>query len=350
MSSLSGRSPAKPRFNKKPDFSSGCPFPLSVNPHYQPTAAESEEWLAKAGVYPDEDHKRAFWACNFGLVTAMSYALADAKRFHILCDFINRLFPSDDLTDEGNLPKDDGTIRANQIVLDALIDPLCYQSKFRIGEFIQDFWGQALSMGCSEGTRRRFIDSTELYLSAVLEEGEKRRNGVVLSLDEYLALRRDTDGFKMCFAMGEFGLTLNLPDVVFNDELLKTLQDCANDVAVVSRDMDSWQVEQAQGDKYNIIAIAKQEKNLTTQNAVAFAARLVLQRVMQYEDCRAKFPSYGPAVDQEIRSYIGIVEGWMRSSFRWSFVGEGLSEVKATTLDVKLLPFRSRIVNPVPAA
>lgn len=90
-------------------------------------------------------------------------------------------------------------------------------------------------MGCSEGTRRRFIDSTELYLSAVLEEGEKRRNGVVLSLDEYLALRRDTDGFKMCFAMGEFGLTLNLPDVVFNDELLKTLQDCANDVAVVSR-------------------------------------------------------------------------------------------------------------------
>lgn len=129
------------------------------SPDYQPTAAESEEWLAKAGVYPDEDHKRAFWACNFGLVTAMSYALADAKRFRpsllcwvsgkmsandipvlkdILCDFINRLFPSDDLTDEGNLPKDDGTIRANQIVLDALIDPLCYQSKFRIGEFIQE--------------------------------------------------------------------------------------------------------------------------------------------------------------------------------------------------------------------
>lgn len=57
----------------------------------------------------------------------------------ILCDFINCLFAFDDLTDEGGLRKDDdGTKRANQIVMNALMDPFCYTTEFRVGEVIRE--------------------------------------------------------------------------------------------------------------------------------------------------------------------------------------------------------------------
>lgn len=68
---------------------SACPFPLSVNPLYQPTAAESEAWLAKFGVGLDEKHKRDFWACNFGLLTAMCYALDDVEGMSLLRPWVS---------------------------------------------------------------------------------------------------------------------------------------------------------------------------------------------------------------------------------------------------------------------
>jgi hypothetical protein len=38
----------------------------------------------------------------------------------------------------------------------------------------------------------------------------------------------------MCFAMGEFGLNLNIPDEVFENPLIKIMEDAANDVVVLS--------------------------------------------------------------------------------------------------------------------
>lgn len=61
------------------DIISASPFPLSVDPLYQPTDAESERCLAKFGFGPDEEHKRAFWARNFGLLTAMCSPLVDVE-------------------------------------------------------------------------------------------------------------------------------------------------------------------------------------------------------------------------------------------------------------------------------
>lgn len=99
---------------------------------------------------------------------------------------------------------------------------------------IVSFWGRAILIGCFEGTRRRFIESTELYLAAVHQQVEKRRTGVIPNLEDYILLRRDTGALKMCFAMGEFGLNLSIPDAVFENDLMKTMQDCANDVVVLS--------------------------------------------------------------------------------------------------------------------
>lgn len=38
----------------------------------------------------------------------------------------------------------------------------------------------------------------------------------------------------MCFAMGEFAMKLNIPDEVLEHPSIKIMEDCANDVVVLS--------------------------------------------------------------------------------------------------------------------
>lgn len=38
----------------------------------------------------------------------------------------------------------------------------------------------------------------------------------------------------MCFAMGEFGLNVDIPDEVFECPQIRIMEDCANDVVVLS--------------------------------------------------------------------------------------------------------------------
>lgn len=96
------------------------------------------------------------------------------------------------------------------------------------------FWSRTLEVGCAEGTQRRFINYTDLYVQAVHDQVMKRIQDEVPSIDEYLALRRDTGALKMCFAMGEFGLNVNIPDEVFEHPLIAIMEECANDVVVLS--------------------------------------------------------------------------------------------------------------------
>ncbi|KAG8943960.1 hypothetical protein FRC00_010843, partial [Tulasnella sp. 408] len=218
------------------------------------------------------------------------------------------------LTDADDLllfDDDEGGPWANKIAMDALKDLLYYRSRFWIGEGIRGFLKQAQLAECSEGTRRRFLKATELYLAAVPQQVEKQRNGVIPGVDEYLALRRETSGLKMCFAIGEFGLLLNLPDAVFEDEMMKIMHDCAIDIVVLLKDMFDGVVEQ--GNTYNIIAVAMQEKkSLTMEAALDFAMQLSLERMDLFYECQAKLPSYGPDADQQIKNYIGLLDDWAR--------------------------------------
>ncbi|KAG8908273.1 hypothetical protein FRB99_007806 [Tulasnella sp. 403] len=326
-----------------PDFIGYSPFNLRVNPHYQPLAAISEKWLDDHKVHPSPKKRAAFEACNFGLLTAMCYPDADYARFRVLCDYINCLFAFDDLTDEGGLRKDGtGTKKASDIIMNALHHPFAYQTEFRCGQVFASFWGRAVETGCAPGMQRRFLEYTDLYVQAVHEQVLNRAQGHIPTIDSFIELRRDTGALKMCFAMGEFGLNLDLPDEVFECPLIRIMEDCANDVVVLSNDIYSYNIEQAQGDTCNIIEVAMKEKGLDVQGAMDFAGGLVKDRVDLFVASKAQLPSWGPRVDADVLKYLRVCEDWMTGGFHWSlqserYFGKNVTNVK-NTLCVELLP------------
>lgn len=106
-----------------PDFIAVAPTPKRVNAHYGSTVQISMDWLDSFGVHPNVRHRKAFQSMDFGMLTAMCYADANAERFRLLCDYINVLFAYDDLADEGALRLDgEGARRAAEVIMEVLND------------------------------------------------------------------------------------------------------------------------------------------------------------------------------------------------------------------------------------
>ena len=74
---------------------------------------------------------------------------------------------------------------------------------------------------------RRFFEAMEAYFDAQCQEADSKE---VPDLDSYIRFRRDASGCKPCFVLIEYANGLNLPDEVFEEPIIRTLQETANDI------------------------------------------------------------------------------------------------------------------------
>jgi hypothetical protein len=68
------------------------------------------------------------------------------------------------------------------------------------------------------GFRQRFLKTFSSYVYAFTREAELRAQGEVLSLDDYIRIRRDNAAVRTCFDLMEWAHGFSLPDEVFEDE------------------------------------------------------------------------------------------------------------------------------------
>ena len=100
--------------------------------------------------------------------------------------------------------------------------------------------GDRLGMA-SATARKRFIDTFDHYLDATVREAENRERGTVLTLGDYLELRRGNSGAYTAHALVECILSIDLQPEVFNHPALWNLTKIAGDmlfIANVSSEFD----------------------------------------------------------------------------------------------------------------
>ena len=116
------------------------------------------------------------------------------------------------------------------------------------------------------------------------------------------------------------------------------------------QDIYSYNIEQAQGDTCNIITAAMQEFGLDMQGSIDHAAKLVRDRIAEYELLKGQLPNWDDVKRDVVLKYLKVCEDWMIAGFEWSLIskryfGEKVQDVKAT-LSVDLLPFQERVILP----
>jgi hypothetical protein len=97
----------------------------------------------------------------------------------------------------------------------------------------------------------------------------------------------------------------------------------------------SYGVEQAQGERYNLIEAIMHQYGVDVQSAMDRAGELVIQRMHQYNIAKKNLPVWGNYMDAQIAKYCSVMEDWMVGNIHWSleserYFGKDVAKVRDT--------------------
>ncbi|KAG5335311.1 hypothetical protein C0989_001474 [Termitomyces sp. Mn162] len=290
------------------------PWKRILNPHYLQAKAESSAWIRSFnGILPRV--QRAMDLGKIELLAALTYPLENKDVLRACCDLMVLYTFYDDYTDIA-MPHEAQQLAT--IVMDALRNP----NKARpadecvIGEISRQFW--QLSLKCvSESARRRFIEAFDEYTTAVSEEAHERAQSFVRNIDDYIIFRRSTGAMNATFMPIQF--TLNLPDEVFEDPVIRRLTDAYSDLATLMNDMYSYNIEQARGDIHNAVTVVMHQENIGLNEATKWVGDYCSKLVHNIFEDLCHVPSFGKEFDGQVKHYLDGMAYWIRGHDSWSF-------------------------------
>ena len=96
------------------------------------------------------------------------------------------------------------------------------------------------------------------------------------------------------------------------------------------------------GDNHNMIAVVMAQEGVELQCAMDFVGSMCEQSINRFVADRAKLPSWGADIDEQVAIYVDGLADWIVGTLHWSFesdryFGKAGFEVKNTRV-VRLLP------------
>ncbi|KAG9094400.1 hypothetical protein FRC06_010835 [Ceratobasidium sp. 370] len=208
---------------------------------------------------------------------------------------------------------------AVDVTMNALRNPDTAQPKFKIAASLLSFFNR-MRANSSPATIKRFVDASELYTQAILQQTVNRSVDDVPTIEEFIQLRRDTSAVKMVFSVLEYSLGLSLPDEVHDDPIIAELSLAGNDILTWANDVYSFPIEQARGDTQNLVFITMWDKQLDLEGAMDYVDQLTRKRVQEYVEAKKQLRSFGPELDPQVALYVQGIEYWVQGSIDWTFM------------------------------
>ncbi|KAL2844769.1 terpene synthase metal binding domain protein [Aspergillus pseudoustus] len=320
-------------------FLSGDP---PVNPQYAETRAESERWIAQKCAFNDRATRRLS-KTDFSYFCSITAPRAGRGELRTVCDWGNWVFPFDDMFDNGSLRED--PTRA-QDVIESLLAGMgmgmdssrpSTRSKSRADDpLIQvhnSVW-ERIVRASPVGTQRRFAKAMHDYCMGSLAQVQNASRKKFPSIEEMLALRRQSAGVAPLFALVEYAHKLDIPDFVFETKSIREIERIGVDFVLIQNDILSYCKEEREGVSHNLVAIARRT-GLSAQSAFTHIGDMLLARYRDWYLALAELPSWGEDVDLQVQVYIEGVRGVVRANLGWSFrsqryFGEMAAEVRRT--------------------
>ncbi|KAF7309111.1 Terpene cyclase [Mycena kentingensis (nom. inval.)] len=323
-----------------PDTLRDWPWARNINPHYALCKKESAAWCESFRAFGPKAQS-VFNRCDFNLLASLAFPLLNRDGCRVGCDLMNLFFVIDEHTDVA----EPAIARAQaDIVMDALRNPRRPRpdGEWIGGEVARAFWANAIRTA-TPTSQRRFVATFAQYMDAVVQQAADRHAQHIRDVNSYFEVRRDTIGAKPSFAINE--LHLNLPDEVMSHPTVVKLTYLCIDALIIGNDLCSYNVEQARGDDgHNLVTIVMHQYHLDVQQAMDWIGDLHDDIAADFLQTWHQIPSFGAAVDRDLRTYVHGLGNWVRANDSWSFESEryfGKQGIEVQhTREVQLLPKR----------
>ncbi|KAF4984010.1 hypothetical protein FZEAL_715 [Fusarium zealandicum] len=285
--------------------------------------------------------KRRVEACDFAFFISVAAPHAPPQKLKTMCDWGNWVFPFDDMFDEGDLKSDqEGSQKVIDSLMNAMIDRPFSGPKLPVVEAHDDVF-QRLAEASPRGVSQRFARAMEDYADGVARHVDHFSLDRVPEVQEMLETRQLSAGVTPLYHLVEYAHGLELPDEVFEDPTIQTLERLGVDF--VANDILSYRKEENDACPFSMVAACRMTGQ-SPQQAFNTVGGLLEERYQDWNDSIRRLPSWGPDIDDQVRQYIEGIQNVVQANISWSFrshryFGDQASKVRQTSkIDVKVSP------------
>ncbi|KZV74593.1 terpenoid synthase [Peniophora sp. CONT] len=294
-------------------------FALKRNPHQKAADDAARMWFKSIGVYSDTKLEQYLSVGRFDLFAALSFPDADLRHLETCLFFFLWAFSTDDLSDEGEFQSSPRNVQdGHDISMQILHDEGATKPTYPYAAMLYDIL-QKIRATSSIGVYDRFCRAFEAWSSSQVQQSANRKDRYFPPMDEFILMRRATIGGAMVEAMVEYSLDINIPAYVFENPVVKAMDDAANDIMTWPNDLCSFNKEQADGDYQNLVCIIMAERDIELQPAIDVLTDMLAIRVDEYARLKKELPSFGEQVDQQLAVYHMNLEHFVQGTVVWYY-------------------------------
>ncbi|KAI0397527.1 isoprenoid synthase domain-containing protein [Xylariaceae sp. FL0594] len=300
-----------------------------VNPNYDWVRPQAEAWFSDFCSF-DKRMSGLLTKADASYFVAVVAPDAAPKEFRTMCDWMNWVFPYDDIFDEGEL-RDKPEAAAE--VMASLMRPMAEALKGGEGKVsvplqsssekrpplvrLHDTIWERLQERCTRGALRRYAQAMARYCAGALIHVEDFASNVAPTPEEMLAKRQLSSGVYPLFQLVEYAHALRIPDRVFEHWTIRELEELGSDIVAIINDLMSYIKEEADAVPHNLVAAAR-IGGLSAQEAFDYVGGMLDSRFERWERAVAQVPSWGnDVVDEHVRMYIDGVANTVRANLNW---------------------------------
>ncbi|TBU44824.1 terpenoid synthase [Dichomitus squalens] len=298
-----------------PDTMADWPWQRAFHPYTDEATLESDKWFRSLAIFSPKSmhaHEQNFVGCLAGL----AYPHGSPNDLRAGMDFMHVLFAIDEYAE---IERPAAVAEFVQILLDAFHNPGKPRpsGEITIGELTRQFWARA-GRTATPQAGKYFLEAMKDFLDSLVSQAEYRNNGTNPSIDDYIQLRKNTVGARPAYIIGH--LCLSIPDEALYHPAIRELEYLAAELLALDNDLASYNREQATGnDQHNIVTTVMRHLKLDLDAAVDWTASYHKQVERRFLDTLERVPSFGPAVDADLKRYITQIANFPRANYCWIF-------------------------------
>ncbi|MBC6417959.1 MAG: hypothetical protein GDA44_03780 [Prochloron sp. SP5CPC1] len=301
-----------------------CPFPGAIHQNVATAQEQTNKWVRRFHLLPDELAYRRFRAAQFPRMSARTRPHASPEIFAIITNFYTWLFILDDYCEDLGINKHPELLPALHSRSLAILRG--EKPTHRDAPLVQALADirRRVEPHASSGWMDRFTSNMEDYLQALVWQAANHTQGITPDLATYLKMRSFLSAVYPSFDFIEIEVSkdMELPNQVRANKTVQKLKLIANNVVSWSNDIIGLEKEMELGDVHNLVLVLQREHQLTLQEAINRAAELCNEEVRKFMDLESRLPSFGPVTDPKLQHYVLGLRSWMRGWIDWALETE----------------------------
>ncbi|MGW0773306.1 isoafricanol synthase [Streptomyces sp. NPDC002835] len=281
------------------------PYSARLSPHAERARRHTLQWLQKTDLLAGDAAVEEYDALRLERLMAYFYPDATGGDLELAADFNAWFFIFDD--------QFDGGLGTRPEAIERLVDtlgrtmtitgtpeaagvpevPAAREEAGVSGQPLvvgfRDIWHRATA-GRPPGWQRRFRAHWQAYMAAYQGEAANRNADRLPTLEQFLALRRDSIGVQPCLDFTERCGGYALPDELHGSFPLRLMREITGDVVIFVNDIVSLVKELAAGDVNNSVVVLSEQRGCSLDEAVEHIAELANSRTARFGELAAALP------------------------------------------------------------